>query len=77
MLDYGAYADIAYSVYDSLNIPEDQYLQFNNDNDVRNFTDSYSREAIANLVEAELANYDTSENHPAEITDIKAETLLK
>ena len=75
MLDYGAYADIAYSVYNSLDIPEDQYLQFKNDDDVRNFRDSYSREAIANLVEAEFANYDTSENHPADIKDMKANAI--
>ena len=75
MLDYGTYEDIAYSVYNSLNIPEDQYLQFKNDEDVRNFRDSYSREEITNLVEAELANYDTSENHPADIKDIRASAI--
>ena len=75
MLDYGAYVDIAYSVYNSLGIPEDQYLQFKNDEDVRNFIDSYSKDTITNLVEAEFANYDTSENHPADIKDMKANAV--
>ena len=75
MLDYSRYEDIAYAVYESLGIPEDQYLQFKNDDDVRSFTDSYSREEITDLVEAELANYDTSENHPAEISDIRASAI--
>lgn len=71
MLDYGTYADIAYSVYNSFNIPEDQYLQFKNDNEAREFTKSYSEDEIANLVNAELSNYDTSENNPDDIEDIK------
>ena len=71
MLDYGTYVDVAYSVYNSLGIPEDQYLQFKSDEDARNFARAYSKEDITKLVEAEFANYDTSDNHPADIKDMK------
>ena len=71
MLDYGTYVDIAYSVYNSLGIPEDQYLQFKSDKEAREFSNSYSEEEIANLVNAEMANYDTSDNYHPDIEDMK------
>lgn len=75
MLDYSRYVDIAEAVYESLGIPEDQYLQFKNDDEAREFTKSYSEDEIANLVNAELSNYDTSENHPDDIEDIKENAI--
>lgn len=71
MLDYSRYQDIAEAVYNSLQIPEDKYLQFKDDKEANDFIKSYSEDYIADLVNAELSNYDTSENHPAEVEDIR------
>ena len=71
MLQYNAYQDIASAVFDSLNIPEDVYLTFTNDDEARAFVKQYSQQTIESLVDAEMANYDTSENSPIDVEDIR------
>lgn len=75
MIHYSRYQDIAETVYNSLQIPEDKYLQFKNDKEANDFVKSYSEDYIADLVNAELSNYDTSENHPAEVEDIRENAI--
>ena len=74
MLDYGFAQDIAEEVYRNLNIPEDMYLQLDADS-VRNFTKQYSHEYIGSLVDEELANYDTSDNVPSDIEDLRENAI--
>ena len=70
MLTYGTAHDIATQVFTDLNIPDDIYLTWDK-NDVQNFEQEYINEGfIRPLVEAELKNYDTSENSPTDIEDI-------
>lgn len=75
MLDYSRYQDIAEVVYNSLQIPEDKYLQFKDDKEADDFIKLYSEDYIAELVNAELSNYDTSENHPDDIEDMKENAI--
>ena len=72
MLTYGYIDFIAKDVYDSLDIPEDIYLTFNKES-LKSFIDQYlsDKSYIVSLVDQEIAKYDTTENSPEEIEDIK------
>lgn len=72
MLTYGYVDIIADAVYDSLGIDEDIYLTFDK-NSVKSFQEQYSKDSsyISDLVDAEIAKYDTSENNAADIADIR------
>lgn len=75
MLHYYDYQDIADAVYDSLNIPEDMYLNFKNDKEANDFLKQYSIDYITELVDAELQKYDTSENVPSDIEDARIDAV--
>ncbi len=72
MLTYGYIDFIAKDVYDSLDIPEDIYLTFNKES-LKSFIDQYlsDKSYIVSLVDQEIAKYDTTENTPEEIEDIR------
>ena len=72
MLTYGYIDIIARDVYDSLDIPEDIYLTFNKDS-IKSFQEQYLDDTsyLYPLVDAEIAKYDTAQNSPADIQDIK------
>lgn len=72
MLTYGYIDIIADNVYEGLGIDEDIYLTFNKEA-IKAFQDQYLKDTsyINDLVDAELAKYDTSENDPRDIQDIK------
>jgi len=72
MLTYGYVDIIADAVYDSLGIDEDIYLTFDKES-VKSFQEQYLKDTsyLNDLVDAEIAKYDTSENSPADITDLK------
>jgi hypothetical protein len=68
MLSYGTSSEIAAKVFADLNIDDNIYLSWGSDNEVNAFENEYLNEDfIRPLVEAELQNYDTSENTSAEI----------
>ena len=63
MLSYGTASEIAAKVFADLNIDDNIYLSWSSDNEVIAFENEYLNEDfIRPLVEAELQNYDTSEN---------------
>ena len=69
MLSYGTASDIAAKVFADLNIDEDIYLTWDKAG-VLDFTKTYVQDDFVRpLVEAELKNYDTSENTSADIED--------
>lgn len=72
MLTYGYINWIAKDVYDSLDIPEDIYLTFNKES-LKSFRDQYLKDTsyLYPLVDAEIEKYDTSENNPSDIEDIR------
>ena len=73
MLQPDAYYSIAENIfYNVLGLTDDYYKTFKNGADVRAFNKKYLDEEdyLRGLVIDELANYDTSENHPSEIEDI-------
>jgi hypothetical protein len=74
MLDYGFAQDIANEVYRNLNIPEDMHLQLDQ-NSAREFTKQYSHDYIGSLVDAEMANYDWSDNVPSDVEDIRENAI--
>lgn len=68
--DYSTAGDIAAKVFADLNLPDDIYLSWTRE-DVANFEKEYIQDAfIQPKVEAELANYDTSNCTDSEIQDI-------
>lgn len=70
MLNYGTASEIAAKVLAKLDIPDDIYLTWDRVAE-REFEKKYLEiDFIRPLVEAELANYDTSENVPEDIEDI-------
>ena len=72
MLTYGYIDYIAKDIYDSLDIPEDIYLTFNKES-LKSFRDQYLKDTsyLYPLVDAEIEKYDTSENNPSDIEDIR------
>ena len=73
MLRFYIYKIIADNVYDKLGIPEDAYLTFDK-NSVEEYKKKYLNgdyNYIHDLVDNELAQYDTSDNHPDDIEDIR------
>lgn len=75
MLSYGTASDIAAKVFADLNISDDIYLTWDKKG-VQAFEKEYIQdEFIRPLVEAELANYDTSENSPVDIEDIVEDAI--
>jgi len=69
MLSYYTAEDIASKVLSDLNIDEDIYLTWDKAG-VQDFTKTYVQDDFVRpLVEAELKNYDTSENSSADIED--------
>lgn len=72
MLDFSIYRIIADDVYESLNIPEDIYLTFDDDSATA-FYNQYVRDDdyIEALVDIELQKYDVSDNIPDDIEDIR------
>lgn len=75
MLSYGTASDIATKVFADLNISGDIYLTWDKKG-VQAFEKEYIQdEFIRPLVEAELTNYDTSENSPVDIEDIVEDAI--
>ena len=75
MLNYNFTWVIAENVFDSLGLPEDMYLQLD-ENSIKEFSKQYSEEYIRSLVDAELTKYDTSDNDPSDIEDLR-ETAIE
>ena len=78
MLQPDAYYNISENIfYNVLGLTDDYYKTFKNSADVRAFNKKYLDEEdyLRGLVIDELANYDTSENHPAEIEDITENSI--
>lgn len=73
MLQYGDYWEIANDVLAKLNLPE----AITSEEESKALMDEYLRDdsVIANMVEEAMQNYDTSDNHPADIKDIKQNAL--
>jgi len=69
MLHYTDAYYIADAVFQRLGIPEDMSKQFTTDEQARNFHKQYKEDYIRSLVEAEIANYDTSDNVETDIED--------
>lgn len=78
MLSYTTALEIASKVFADLGIPEDIYLTWDKAG-VREFEKKYLRDPddslIRSMVEKELATYDTSENHPAEIKEVREDAI--
>lgn len=74
MLNYDFSWVIAENVFESLGIPEDMYLQLD-ENSVKEFSKQYSEEYIRSLVDAEMAKYDTSDNVPSDIENLKEDAV--
>ena len=74
MLEYQDYYDVAVKVFDSLGISDDLYLSWTTD-DAKQYMKQYRREYIASLVDAEMANLDTTENTPSEIQDFRRNVI--
>lgn len=73
MLQFDVYYEIADNIFtNTLGLSDDYYKTFTSSADVKEFTKKYLNDEnyIRGLVIDELANYDTSENDPAEIEDI-------
>lgn len=73
MLQFDVYYEIADNIFtNTLGLSDDHYKTFTTNADVKEFTKKYLNDEnyIRGLVIDELANYDTSENNPAEIEDI-------
>lgn len=73
MLQPDVYYEIADNIFtNTLGLSDDYYKTFTSSDDVKAFNKKYLNDEnyLRGLVIDELANYDTSENHPAEIEDI-------
>ena len=73
MLQPDVYYEIADNIFTNiLGLSDDYYKTFTTSDDVKEFTKKYLNDEnyLRGLVIDELANYDTSENDPAEIDDI-------
>ena len=73
MLQPDVYYEIADNIFTNiLGLSDDYYKTFTTSDDVKEFTKKYLNDEnyLRGLVIDELANYDTSENNPAEIDDI-------
>ena len=76
MLNYGDYHRIASDVFESLNIPEDIYKTFDADS-ANAFYNQYIKddEYISALVDIELQKYDTYDNVPADLEDLRENAI--
>lgn len=73
MLQPDVYYEIANNIFtNTLGLSDDYYKTFTNSAEVKEFTKKYldNMDYLRGLVIDELQNYDTSENHPADIEDI-------
>ena len=76
MLNYTDYHKIADSVFESLNIPEDIYTTFTTSS-ANDFYNQYIRndDYIEALVDIELQKYDTYDNVPDDLEDIRQNAI--
>lgn len=72
MLQYGDYHDIAYDVLEKLNLPDYKDLTPERINELNELLKNDA--LIDQLIEEAMVNYDTSDNIPSDVEDIKNNT---
>ena len=70
MLQYGDYHDIAYDVLEKLNLPDYKDLTPERINELNELLKNDT--LIDQMVEEAMVNYDTSDNIPSDVEDIKS-----